>query len=89
VPTGELTRGALIGGAAGLAAGALVGALLGGGERTGRWEAALPGAMSGLAVGAPVGVYWRTDRAPRYRWGAAGVVGAAAAGTALYYAEAH
>ena len=89
VTTGEFTRGALIGGAAGLAAGALVGALLGGGERTARWEAALPGAMSGLAVGAPVGVYWRTDRAPRYRWGAAGVAGAAAAGTALYYAEAH
>ena len=86
VSTAEFKRGAIIGGGAGAAGGALIGALLGGG-RNSRVEVAIPGALAGLAVGTPVGVYLQTDRSPRYLWGAAGVVGAAAAGTAIYFAE--
>jgi hypothetical protein len=87
VTTGEFTRGALIGGAAGVAAGALVGALLGGGGSTARWETALSGAPAGLAVGAPAGVYVRTGRAPRYLWGTVGAVGALGGITAIYLIE--
>jgi hypothetical protein len=58
-----------------------------GGDRNERIETAVPGALAGLAVGTPVGVYVQTGRPSRYLWGAAGVLGAVAAGTAVYLSE--